>query len=541
MARRGGELLWPEAGERRLLARFYGAVGVAQALYLIFPFEFAYLYLAMRRPQWSVLPLMAASATALLGQLPTGALADRWSRKASVLLGGALTAASFASVPAAVRLHGTAQLAGACAAFAVAGLGETLMAGAQEAWVVDNLHAAGRRDLVDTFFARSYAVTAVGGVIGGTAAVTILLLFRVDQALLDLLWYVTAAGFLAATALAAGIAEHREVQITAGPGEGRVIGAAPGGGIGRIVDGGADRAQLGGGGEAGGGLAGSAGDGAGGGARRPDRVAAPWAGGDVPSAAGVIPVLNRMGRALRIVVGRRVLLLLTLAVIVATVSSAASNEAFPVSLLTKGLDARLLAPLGIAEDLVGIAAPLLGLALARRLGTEPLLAVTLMLSGVLVTALVVNHGIVLVACLYVVLGFLDRMWDPVALARLQHEIPSAHRAAVSSLVYQAGGVAELAGLGLFGVLLGSDGGRLRDATPDLVQAFSGHGHIAAAVPTGWLGLALPDVAIVVFVLVGMAAVPFIVLAGRTGARGREAKRGSDGEGGGDKGTNASCA
>lgn len=467
MARRRHELWWPAADERRLLARFYAAVGLSQALYLVYPFEFAYLYLAMRRPEWSVLPLMAASATALVGQLPTGALADRWSRKASVLLGGVLTAASFATVPWAVRLHGSGQLAGACAAFAVAGLGETLMAGAQEAWVVDNLHAAGRADLVEGFFARSFAVTAVGGVIGGTVAVSILLLARVDQALLDLLWYVTAAGFLAATAVAAGIAEHRVA-------EGDPASDPPG----------------------------------------------PGHDGSLAQGAATGTLLGRMTTAVRILVGRRTLLFLTLAVIVATLSAAAANEAFPVSLLTKDLDARLLAPLGIVSDLVGVVAPLLGLGLARRLGAEPVLAVTLLVAGGLVTALFASQAVLLVACLYVLLGFLDRMWDPVALARVQDEIPSTHRAAISSLVSQASGLAELGGLGLFAVLLGSDSGQLREATPDLVQAFSGHAHVRVAAPTGWFGLPLPDLGIVLFVLAGVAAVPFVLLAARARRTGR---------------------
>lgn len=477
MAGRQHELLWPQADERRLLSRFYLALGLSQALYLISPFQFAYLYLAMRRPEWSVIPLMASSATALLGQLPTGALADRWSRKAAVLLGGVLTAASFASTPWAVRLPGTGQLAGACAAFAIAGLGETLMAGAQEAWVVDNLHAAGRKDLVDAFFARSFAVTAVGGVVGGAMAVSVLLAVRVDRGLLDVLWYVTAVGFLAATGIAAGIDEHR-------PPEGRAASVALDGHVPPFAD--------------------------------------PRAGGGLPLPAPPGSFVRRMAAALGILVGRRVLLLLTLATIVATVSAAAANEAFPVSLLTKGLDARLLAPLGIADDLVGVAAPLLGFALARRIGAEPVLTMTLVASGVLVTALLASQSIVIVACLYVLLGSLDRVWDPVALARLQDEIPSSHRAALGSLVYQAGGIAELGGLGLFALLLGSKSAQLRDATPDLVEAFSGHAHVTAAVPSGWFGLPLPDVAIVVFVLLGLGAVPFVVLA----ARARPGRRGS---------------
>ncbi|MCP6497806.1 hypothetical protein NL476_27985, partial [Klebsiella pneumoniae] len=79
------KIFWPGPDERRLLSRFYLSDGLSRALYLVYPFEFAYLYLVMDRPEWAVLPLMAMSATSLVMQLPTGALADRWGRKLSVL------------------------------------------------------------------------------------------------------------------------------------------------------------------------------------------------------------------------------------------------------------------------------------------------------------------------------------------------------------------------------------------------------------------------------------------------------------------------
>lgn len=437
------DLLWPRREERHLLGRFYVAVGVSRALYLIYPFEFAYLFLVMHRPEWAVLPLMAMSAAALATQVPTGAIADRWSRKGSVLVGGILSACTFVIVPWAVRLSGSAQLLTACGAFAMAGIGETLMAGAQEAWVVDNLRSVGRDDLVDLFFARSYSVMAEGGVLAGLVALGLLLVVHVDLALLDLLWYATAGGFVLAVGVAASIPERR-------------------------VD--------------------------------PDRLDE--------------GIWLRTRKALAMVARRRPLLLLTLAMVIAALSAAGAEEAFPVSLLTKGLDARALAPLGIADDLFGVAAPMIGLTLARRFGSGRLLSVSLIVAGCLVTVLFATRTIVVVLLLYLMLGPIDRMWDPVALARLQREIPSAYRATIGSISYQANGLAQLAGLGLFAVLLGSHSQQLRDATPDLIQAFSGHAHITAQVPAGIAGLPVPDVAILVFVLVGVLAVPFIVGATR---------------------------
>jgi MFS family permease len=85
-------LVWPAKDERRLLARFYLALGLSRALYLVAPFEFAYLFLVMERPEWSVLPLVVLSGTSLVMQLPAGVLADRRGRKVTVLVGGALAA-----------------------------------------------------------------------------------------------------------------------------------------------------------------------------------------------------------------------------------------------------------------------------------------------------------------------------------------------------------------------------------------------------------------------------------------------------------------
>lgn len=446
MAPRAG-LVWPLADERRLLGRFYLAVGLSTALYLVYPFQFAYLYLAMRRPEWSVLPLMTASAATLVMQLPTGVLADRWGRKPVVLSGGALTAVTFAAVPSTVQLPGSWQLYGTCAAFALLGLGETMMMGAEEAWVVDNLHHAGRGDLVDPFFARLYAITGFGSAVASLLALVVLVTVHVDQSLLDLLWYATAAGFIAAIGVAATIAERRLASEDPGPGE---------------------EGSL-------------------------------W---------------QRSKEALTVLVRKKSLLYLMLAIVLASISSAGADEAFPVSLITKGMDARVLGPLGVVDGLLGMGAPILGLLLAKLLGVERLLAGVLVVAGAAVTVLFGAAGIWVVLGLYVFMGVLDQMWDPVAFARLQRDIPSKHRAALGSVMYESQGLAQLVGLGLFAALLGSRSQQLRNATPDLVEAFSGHARTATAVPVGLFGLSLPDLGIVLFVLVGLLAVPFILLGRR---------------------------
>jgi MFS family permease len=77
------------------------------------------------------------SLTGFLAEVPTGALADRWSRRGSVVLAGVLQAVAFAlwtAIPVAVSF---------AAGLVVWGIGGALMSGAAEALVYDGLAEAG--------------------------------------------------------------------------------------------------------------------------------------------------------------------------------------------------------------------------------------------------------------------------------------------------------------------------------------------------------------------------------------------------------------
>ncbi len=426
-------LSWPDAEERALVGRFYVAVGLLYASAVVAPFEFAYLFLVLERPEWAVAPLGVAAGVALVAELPSGLLADAWSRKATVLLGAALAAGALAAVPMAVTLGGTVQLAAVCGVFALVGLGQTLMSGAQEAWVVDNLHAAGRPELVDVFFARSHAVGALGGAVAAAAAIGLLVAVPLGRGVFDLLWWTTALGMLAVAGFAATIPEHR------------VEGA-------------------------------------------------------VPSARGGLAVLF----------GTRPLLMLALAVVVASFSGAASDQAFVVSLLSRGLDAPGLGGLTLADNLLGVVGPLLGAWLARRVGATAVLAGGLVVAAVAVGGVLVGHGLPPLIAVYLLLALIDGVWDPVVLARLHGMIPSAHRATIGSALNQADGLATLLGLGALGQVLGRYSGELQALSGDLYDAFAGETAGLGPVPTGWGGVPVPDLVLLGFVLVGLAAVPLVV-------------------------------
>lgn len=433
---------WPRADERALAGRFYLAMGMAETLYLVAPFEFAYLYLTMERPDWAVLATLSGVLAAVVAAVPAGIIADRRSRKLAVLLGGITVGLGLIAVPAAVRASGGAQLLAACAAFAVMGIGETLMTGAAEAWAVDNLEAAGRPDLIESFFGRMKSVSAAGAALAATGALIILLLITVGRGVIDLLWIAGGVGFLAGSLLMLRIPE--------------------------------DRSRL---------------------AEEEDD--------------GVWP---RLREAFGVLGGRRALAMIAGAIVLGTASGAAAQEAFTVSLITRHFDARFFAPLSIVDSMIGAVGPIIGIALARRMGAKRMLAFVLALEGLSLSLLFTGGGIAPLLGVYVLLDLLDDSWDPVALARMQSLTPSAHRATISTVVYEIGSVAELAALGVFALMLGKNREALEQATPDLLDAFSGKPVAAPSMPSVWLGLSITDLAIVLFVGLGVVAIP-LVLAG----------------------------
>jgi MFS family permease len=443
------DALWPPAAERALLGRFYIAEVFTEALNVVFPFQFVYLYLVMDRPEWAVLPLIASSAAVLAMEIPTGVVADRWGRKRSVIAGGLMTAFAWASIPLSVSLQGAAQLLGGCGAFLVAGIGRTMVSGAQEAWVVDNLVAAARRDLVDSYFARARSFASLGGIAAGCLATLILFTSAVDRSLLDTLWYIAALGLLLAVYVAKSIPERRPAA---------------------------------------------------------------------PASEPPLPFFQQTVAGVRTVLRVRPLFLLMTAVVIATFSGSVVDEAFDMSLVTKGMDARALAPLGILDDVIGMLAPLASVFIARALGATRAMALLLAGSAASVGFFFLNDSLWLVVTLFIVLDILDDIWDPIADTRLQALIPSQSRATISSLVNQLKELATMLGLLAFALLLGRQSDLLRNLAPSLIEAFSGGVAEPARMPAPIWGLQVPDFAIVAFVLSGLLAVPFIV-ASRRGTEG----------------------
>ena len=95
------------------------------------------------------------------------------------------------------------------ACFMMDGIGQTLVSGAEEAWVVDNLAGAKREDLVKNYFARIRSFASLGGVMAGSLALVLLLVSTVNRKVLDILWYVSAFGQVIGVIISATIPEYQ--------------------------------------------------------------------------------------------------------------------------------------------------------------------------------------------------------------------------------------------------------------------------------------------------------------------------------------------
>ena len=159
--------------------------------------------------------------------------------------------------------------------------------------------------------------------------------------------------------------------------------------------------------------------------------------------------------------------------------------------------------------------PLAGVAISRWLGPTAGMTLFLMVPAGAVSLFFVRPGLWTVVVLYIIFGMANDLWAPVAAAYLQSMISSPCRATVGSIASQAAELANSAGLGAFALLLGKHSQELREATPDLVDAFSGGAAISLEVPKGLFGLPVPDLALVLFTLVGLMSIPFLVYSQRS--------------------------
>ena len=183
-------------GEARLLGPFYAYMFVAVTAMAVFPFMVIYfLDLGFTFSQFFVLMGVWTSGTVFL-EVPTGAIADSYSRKLSVIIGLVVAGVST------VGMGLTESYPMLLVLFAINGIGFTFFSGAEDAWAIDNLYHHRREDLIEQFYAKNQAIMYLGMVAGPLAGA------MVAGWGIRPLWFVWGGGYLLAAAAMTMVAEH---------------------------------------------------------------------------------------------------------------------------------------------------------------------------------------------------------------------------------------------------------------------------------------------------------------------------------------------
>ncbi|MEK6863677.1 MAG: MFS transporter [Nanoarchaeota archaeon] len=121
----------------------------------------------------------------MLFEVPTGAFADGLSRKISVIIGFLMNAAAILMFP----FFNSPYVLFALWTFA--GIGMSFISGAEEAWVVDNLHKAKKKELQQEYFIKAASIVAFGAIFA-----PLLGALFVKSHPIKWLWLIFGAGFL---------------------------------------------------------------------------------------------------------------------------------------------------------------------------------------------------------------------------------------------------------------------------------------------------------------------------------------------------------
>ena len=120
-----------------------------------------------------------------LFEIPTGAFADGFSRKYSVILGFLISAIAVILIPFMTNFYLLLLM------WAFAGIGITFISGAEESWVIDNLNKFKRDDLHQEFFIKSRSLSAFGAIFAPFIGALLVKFYSIK-----ILWFVFGLGFL---------------------------------------------------------------------------------------------------------------------------------------------------------------------------------------------------------------------------------------------------------------------------------------------------------------------------------------------------------
>ena len=171
--------------ELKLLWPFYLYYFIYGLSAMILPFMIIY-FRNLNFSFFQISVITSAFAISIfLFEVPTGAFADGFSRKYSVILGFLITALAATLIPLFTNFYFLIIL------WVMMGLGMTFVSGAEEAWVIDNLNKYKRKDLHHEFFVKSHIIASFG-IIFAPIIGAVLVKFHS----IKILWFVFGVGFL---------------------------------------------------------------------------------------------------------------------------------------------------------------------------------------------------------------------------------------------------------------------------------------------------------------------------------------------------------
>lgn len=193
-----------EKGELKLLWPFYLEAFLATIFYISAPFMVLY-FLSIGLPAWQIGIIMAVSPlAAFLFEIPTGAIADLYGRKFSVILGYILAGILYISITWARSFLLILIL------MFLTSVAFTLTSGSYEAWVVDLLKAK-KKNLVSEFFSKRHSLFNLAFIFTGIIGAIVVAKFGLIS-----VWLVSGLSFLLSAILfsfAGEIYKKRKVRI----------------------------------------------------------------------------------------------------------------------------------------------------------------------------------------------------------------------------------------------------------------------------------------------------------------------------------------
>ncbi|HII15512.1 MAG TPA: MFS transporter [Nanoarchaeota archaeon] len=172
-------------GELKELWPFYLYYLIFGLSSLIMPFMIIY----FRDLNFSFLQIAIIISGFSIGQflfeVPTGAFADGLSRKVSVIIGFLMNAFAILLFPLFDSPYALFAL------WTFSGIGMSFISGAEEAWVVDNLHKAKKKELQQEYFIKAASIAAFGAIFA-----PLLGALFVKSHPIKWLWLIFGAGFL---------------------------------------------------------------------------------------------------------------------------------------------------------------------------------------------------------------------------------------------------------------------------------------------------------------------------------------------------------